>query len=320
MTGKKYLFLSSLTVKRYLFSLVLMLSMLQVTAQTNQGLKAPLTFFIANDLGRNGYHKQKPIAELMGEMADTVGPECIIAAGDIHHFMGVESTQDPLWLSNYEQVYSHPELMIPWLPVCGNHEYRGNTQAVLDYSNISRRWQMPAKYYTRTYEKKGTSVRLVWLDTTPLIQRYRHDPVTYPDACKEDAQKQLAWLDSVLTVAREQWVVVIGHHPIYAETNKSQEEQTDMQQTVGKVLGRHKVDMYVCGHIHNFQHIRKAGSDIDYVVNSSPSLARKVKPIDGTQFCSPDEGFSVLSVGKNALKLSMINYEGKVIYQIVKGK
>ena len=38
---------------------------------------------MANDLGRNGYYDQKPIAELMGEMADVIGPECVFAAGDV---------------------------------------------------------------------------------------------------------------------------------------------------------------------------------------------------------------------------------------------
>lgn len=301
---------------KHFFTLTLTLLSLQLMAQNYEGLKAPLTFFIANDLGRNGYYQQKPVAELMGSVADVVGPECVIAAGDVHHFMGVESTSDPLWMTNFELVYSHPELMIPWLPICGNHEYRGNTQAVLDYSGVSRRWQMSEKYYTRTYEKKGTSVRIVWLDTTPLIQRYRIDPETYPDAHRENAERQLAWLDSTLTVAKEQWMVVIGHHPIYAETNKPLEEQTDMQRTVGEILRRHKVDMYVCGHIHNFQHIRRADSSIDYVVNSSASLARKVKPTEGTQFCSAEEGFAVLSVSRDALVLSLIDDEGRVIYQI----
>lgn len=299
-----------------LFTLVFSLFTQLLSAQSIQDLKAPLTFFIANDLGRNGYYQQKKIAELMGEMAETVGPECIIAAGDIHHFSGVESVYDPLWLTNYEQVYSHPELMIPWLPICGNHEYRGNTQAVLDYSKISRRWRIEEKYYSRAYQKKGTSIRLIWLDTTPLIQRYRMDPVTYPDAYKEDADKQLAWLDSTLNAAKEQWVVVIGHHPLYAQTDKPIEERTDLQKTVGEVLKKHHVDMYVCGHIHNFQHIRMAGDNIDYLVNSSASLSRPVKPMEGTQFCSPDEGFAVLSVNKKALTLSLINYEGKIIYQI----
>ena len=46
---------------------------LNVCAQTPQdwkGLEKQLNFYMANDLGRNGYYDQKPIAELMGEMAD----------------------------------------------------------------------------------------------------------------------------------------------------------------------------------------------------------------------------------------------------------
>ena len=125
-------------------------------------------FYIANDLGRNGYYDQKPIAELMGVMAEEVGPECVIAAGDIHHFEGVISVQDPLWMTNYELIYAHPELMIAWYPICGNHEYRGATQAVVDYSRVSRRWEMPGRYYTKSFNEEGTTVRIVWIDTTPL--------------------------------------------------------------------------------------------------------------------------------------------------------
>lgn len=32
--------------------------------------------------------------------------------------------------------------MLEWYPILGNHEYRGNTQAVIDYSKVSRRWVM----------------------------------------------------------------------------------------------------------------------------------------------------------------------------------
>ena len=50
---------------------------LNVCAQTPQdwkGLEKQLNFYMANDLGRNGYYDQKPIAELMGEMADVLVP------------------------------------------------------------------------------------------------------------------------------------------------------------------------------------------------------------------------------------------------------
>lgn len=152
-----------------------------------QQLKGDVTLYMTNDMGRNGYYDQKPIAELMGEMADVVDPECVFAAGDIHHFNGVASLQDPLWMTNYELIYSHPDLMLDWFPVCGNHEYRGNTQAFMDYGKVSRRWMMPARYYTKVFKHANTSVRIVMLDTTPLIDSYRKNSSVYPDACKQDA-------------------------------------------------------------------------------------------------------------------------------------
>lgn len=223
------------------------------TPEVWSSLKKDANFFMANDLGKNGYYDQKKTAELMGVMAEEIGPECVIAAGDVHHFSGVQSVEDPLWMTNYELIYSHPELMIDWLPILGNHEYRGNTQAIIDYSNISRRWNMPGRYYTKVYEEDGTSVRFIMIDTTPLMNKYREENKKYPDACKQDNEPQLQWLDSFLNEAKEDWVIVVRHHPIYAETSKEDSERMDMQNNVDRILRKHKnVAMYLCGHIHNF--------------------------------------------------------------------
>ncbi len=307
--------------QKSLLLLVCVMAALSAIAQNPEAwkqLEKSVNFYVANDLGRNGYYDQKPIAELMGTMAETVGIECVAAIGDIHHFEGVASVNDPLWMTNYELIYSHPELMLDWYPVLGNHEYRGNTQAVLDYGKVSRRWAMPARYYTRVIEDKGVSVRLVFLDTTPMIDKYRQVTDKYPDAAGQDYQAQLAWADSVLTAAKEDWVIVMGHHPIYADTGKDTSERADMQARLNTVLQRHKnVAMYICGHIHNFQHIRQEGCDIDYVVNTSGSLSRpKVKAVEGTRFCSGIPGFSLVSADKDALWLYLIDKEGKVAYTI----
>ena len=286
-----------------------------------ESLKGTVNLFLANDLGRNGYYDQKPIASLMGEMAEVVGPEAILALGDVHHFNGVASVNDPLWRTNYEDIYSHPELMIDWFPVLGNHEYRGNTQAVMDYSMVSRRWMSGERYYSRTFVKKGVSVRVVFLDTTPLIGRYQKENDEYPDACQQDVDGQLRWFEKTLTEATDDWVIVVGHHPIYAETSKNKEERDDMQARLLPILKSHKnVSLYVCGHIHNFQHIKMQGDDIDYVVNSAGALARKVKATEGTVFCSPEPGFSVLSATKSALSLFMIDKNGQVLHEVKKVK
>ncbi len=283
-------------------------------------LKGELNFYVTNDMGRNGYYEQKPIAELMGRMAEEIGPECVFAVGDIHHFEGVRSVQDPLWTTNFENIYTHPELMIPWYPVLGNHEYRGSTQAVIDYADISRRWEMPARYYSKVFNEKGTSIRFILLDTSPLISKYRNDSIKYPDACKQNLQEQIDWLENELKKAKENWIVVMGHHPIYAQTPKNESERKDMQKLVDPILRKYNVDMYICGHIHNFQHIRKNGSDIDYIVNSAAALSRKVSETEGTRFCSPEPGYSVITLNQNELKLSMIDKKGTVIYTINRTK
>ena len=195
---------------------------------------------------------------------------------------------------------------------------------------------MPGRYYSLVFNEKGVSVRFVMIDTTPLIGKYRRDTEDYPDAVRQDEAEQLHWLDSTLTAAREQWVVVIGHHPIYAETGKDTEERADMLAKVDPILRRHHVDslrrrgieihefdhvdVYACGHIHNFQHLRVPGSDIDYVVNSAAALSRKVKEVEGTRFCSPETGFSLIAATDSTLNLHFINKEGRAIYAVKRRK
>ena len=289
----------------------------QAQPRTWKQIEKPLNFFLVNDLGRNGYYEQKPIAETLGEIAETIDIEFVVAAGDVHHFEGVRSVDDPLWMTNYELIYTHPDLMMPWYAICGNHEYRGNTQAVIDYSSKSARWNVPSRYYTFVKEEDGVRIRIVMIDTCPLIDKYREDVEKYGDASMQDKDAQLAWLDGVLSEASEEWVIVVGHHPVYADTDKNESERTDLQASIDKIMRKHgNVDMYICGHIHNFQHIRAKDSGIEYVVNSSGSLSRDVKPVEGTVFCSPKEGFSLITVDGDSLNLHMMDKKGRILHTV----
>ncbi len=311
---------------RILFLSLILLFTTGISAQDNinnhKELDDRFNFIIATDLGRNGYYDQKPVAAKMGEVAENIGIEFFISSGDTHHYEGVESVKDPLWTTNYELVYSHPELQVEWYPVLGNHEYSGNTQAVIDYSKVSRRWCMPDRYYKKSFTTgEGESVLIVFIDTPPLIDKYRNETESYPDAAKQDMQKQLDWIDATLKSATEKWKIVVGHHPIHAETSKNDSERTDLQKRVDPILRKYSVDMYICGHIHNFQHIRTKNTNIDYVVNSSGSQSRKVKnPVEGTVFSSGETGFAVCSVSNNELKLYLINKEGNILHTVTRKK
>jgi hypothetical protein len=289
------------------------------TEQQTAGVFRDYNFIVANDLGRNGYYDQKSIAEQMGLYTEKEDIEFVAAVGDTHHFDGIASTSDPLWLTNFEWIYSHPGLMLDWYPALGNHEYRGNTQACLDYGKISRRWIMPGRYYTMVKEvDDSTTLRLVFIDTAPLIDKYRKDKESYPDAYKQSMEKQLHFIDSVLGASNETWTVVLGHHPVYAYTTKSDSERTDLQARLDPLLKKHEVDFYFAGHIHNFQHIKQEDSPVHYIVNSSGSLSRPVQKTTGTQFCSDLSGFTICSVSHSTFGVNFIDAKGKVIYSFEK--
>ncbi len=278
-------------------------------------------FYIGSDFGRNGYYDQKPIAEKMGEIAESVDIEFVAALGDIHHFDGITSVNDPLWMTNYELIYSHPELMIEWFAILGNHEWQGNTEAFFNYKEVSRRWRAQDHYYTQYYELEGgATLRLLYIDTAPLIDKYRNEEEKYSNVSSQSMEDQLKWIEDVLKDNNATWTVVMGHHPIYADTYKNPTERTDLQARLDPILRKYNVDAYICGHIHNFQHIKREDSDIEYIVNSSASLSRDVNPVEGTQFCSNKPGFSIFSASEEDLKIFFIDKNGKILNTVLRTK
>lgn len=284
-------------------------------------MKKDVNLYLVSDLGREGCHYQQLVASLMNDMAAKVKPMAIVATGDTHHGNGVKSTTDKHWTTNFTNIYSLPRLKsLDWYAAIGNHEYRGSTQALIDYSKVNPHWKMGGHHYTTVFKKGSTSIRLVVVDTTPMIERYRENE-KYPDAAEQDKEAQLQWLDDVLSKAKEDWVIVAGHHPIHADTKKNKVERTDMRNSVNEVLLCHSnVDIYLCGHIHSFQHLRDKESTIDYVVNTSGSESRSVRQTKRTVYCSGETGFSVLTANKKELTLYMVDKNGNILHTLQRHK
>jgi hypothetical protein len=94
-----------------------------------------------------------------------------------------------------------------------------------------------------------------------------------------------------------------------------------MREAVNSILREHSnVSMYICGHIHNFQHLREKECDIDYLVNSSASWSRDVKRTKHTVYCSDEPGFSIITVSKRRLSVHMIDKNGNLLHTVNKTK
>ena len=128
--------------------------------------------------------------------------DAVLTTGDNFYNNGVDNTSDSHWNRSFEDVFTGGCLLpITWYPSLGNHDARGNTQAQIDYSELSPRWSMPAMYYDFWLEQDSVSVHFIAVDTSPFVEHYHEDPsngdMEY-HVSNADTTHQLHWLDSVL--------------------------------------------------------------------------------------------------------------------------
>lgn len=286
-------------------------------------VKDALNFLAIGDWGRNGEYHQKPVANQMNIASKTLGTDFIISVGDNFYPDGVMSVQDPQWRQSFEDIYSQYDLNIPWFVALGNHDYYGNIQAQIDYSKISRRWNLPSNYYSRTValpENQG-DVLLLFIDTNPFVTKYyNYEGMTAENVKKQDKAAQLQWLNNQLTNKPKtvKWVIVVGHHPLYSGgVRKTAKETEDIRKVFEPIFQQHKVDAYLTGHEHDLQIIQPKGMHTVQFISGAGSSIRPAGEREGTIFSVSDGGFMSFSLTEKQLYIQLINGKGQVLYHTV---
>ncbi len=277
-------------------------------------------FLVVSDLGAFGGADQKKVAAAIGDAAYELGPNAIINLGDTFHFWGVQSTDDPGWNSNFEDIYTSPSLHNLWYCALGNHDYQGNTQALIDYTNKSRRWNLPARYYTKKFKRGDTTVEFIFIDTTPLLRRALTQPEIYPDASLQDNDAQMAWLRQALADADADWVVVAAHHPVYSSRPDNALQRADVSSFLEGILADRRPDIYLAGDVHCFEHTQRPGDSTDYVTCTSGSQAYPVEPGSNVVFADGSSGFMTMSFDKEQMTFTMLDSDGNILYEYSKTK
>ncbi len=266
-------------------------------------------FLVVGDWGRNGQGHTQDVADWMGVAANQVDAKFVISTGDNFYCCGVASTEDYQWISSFENVFRSHSLQIPWYVTLGNHDYQGNVQAQIDYGKKNQRWKMPNRYFT----KAMYDVRFVFIDTSPFIGSYYNQRENYPDLHQQDTARQLAWMDSVLTHAKERWKVVVGHHPIYSVGDHGSEP--DLQRMVEGKLGKHHVNIYFAGHDHSLQSLQSKGNKLYHLISGGGS---EHTPVTGAssmlRFAKGTTGFMIAAVHQQRFEIFFIDSSGKIIY------
>lgn len=270
-------------------------------------------FLVLGDWGRNGFFNQREVGEQMGRTGETIGSRFVISTGDNFYSSGVTGLADPKWRRSFEDIYTARILQRPWYVVLGNHDWQGNVQAQIDYSQRSNRWTMPARYFTlEAAVDDSTRALFVFLDTTPLADPDRD--YLYPASDTWDRGAQLRWLDSTLAVSDAAWKIVVGHHPIFVASAKYVDNPYLISDVL-PILERHDVQVYFAGHDHSLQHLKPESTPVHSFVSGAGSLTRAVDPDDpDALFALRVPGFMAVSMTARQMFVQAIDEHGHIYY------
>jgi tartrate-resistant acid phosphatase type 5 len=283
-----------------------------------QKTQKPLRFIAFGDWGRNGEDNQKEVAREMGVVAKKFKPEFIVSTGDNIYPNGVRSTRDYNWIASFENIYTDQSLQTDWYVVLGNHDYRGDPQAEIDYSSVDRRWNMPARYYSKIFfigEDSTNGVLLVFLDTTPFLSESYIGDKHHVQG--QDTAMQRIWLEKTLAEAPAniKWKFVFGHHPVYTGGGRMKAKETvEMKNLFKPIFEKYHVNAYICGHDHNLQYIKPPGFTHYFVTGAGAELAKTVVHPEGGIYARAINGFMNFSVYGEEMQVHLISLTGEKLF------
>jgi tartrate-resistant acid phosphatase type 5 len=268
----------------------------------------PLHFMALGDWGRNGEFDQAEVGKQMGEWARQNPNKFVISVGDNFYPQGVVSEHDPLWNFSFENIYTAHSLQCDWYPILGNHDYKADPDAQIRYSKVSRRWCMPARYYSKEVNLNAKDkVLFLMIDTDPMLFEEKKDYVA----------TQMDWINSTLANASAdvKWKIVVGHHPYYTVGPRIKNYDTlTVRKALTGVFEKHKVDVYLSGHDHSLQHLKPEGFTHQFISGAGSELTPVTAGVSYSKFAASEHGFMYFSINSNKLRVKAINYSGTVLY------
>jgi tartrate-resistant acid phosphatase type 5 len=233
-----------------------------------------LNFLIAGDWGGQDskpYTTADEIdtAKIMGDVATTVKASMAWMLGDNFYSYGIPSNEnDPRFKETFEDVFTaHSLADIPFWIVAGNHDWRGNVSAQVEYSHHSSRWTYPSYYYTQSWPVPGTSftLQVVMIDTVELCGSSDDldwclengisatDCVIQPTG-PEDVQvaaSQWQWINHTLVTSTADFLIVAGHYPVWSIAEHG--PTNCLVKELRPMLIDNTVNFFMNGHDHTFE-------------------------------------------------------------------
>lgn len=247
-----------------------------LTTAAAPGTPDGIRFVVLGDTGTGGAAQVAIARRMSAEPFDLM-----LFLGDIAYPDGTASQLETRFFAIYRDFLRY----VPAYPAMGNHERHTRKGAPYLEAFVLPE---PERYYSFDWG----DVHFVATDTT------------HRDAA------QLAWLDADLTKNKLPWVIVYGHHPMY--TNSLRGPQEGIRAAFGEIVSRHRVDLVVTGHEHQYERFRVSG--VNYIVSGGGG-GQLTRFFGGTLALKQATVHHFLSFAVTAKHLEMraIDIEGKEI-------
>ena len=240
----------------------------------------------------------------------------MLTGGD-NIYVQPKSADDPIWDQVFEQMYDPRVLNFPFYVTPGNHDYEhGKIPIELAYArqNPNSRWKFPSTYYRLDFPEGADNSA-----QRPLVT------VLMLDSCKDQMgsrnwEAQTEWLREQLQNPRNgTWLFCVAHHPLYS--NGDHGDNGVLQRTWGTLFAQHAVDMYICGHDHDLQHLELPGVQTSFILVGGGGATTRPMRIDRRgPFSKSTYGFADLNITPTTVTVKFIGPDGKVLHAFERTK
>ena len=216
---------------------------------------------------------QKAAAEGMGVTAAAIGATFTVALGDNFYTDGIHTDAgDGRFRDTFESVYSADALQHPWYIAVGNHDWRGNVTAQMEYAKRSDRWTYPDYWYAVTREFTASNgekmtFELLVIDTVLGFGHTEDHPFSVPQGPFDQraAGEQLSWLESRLAASTADFLWVGGHFPVYSACSHG--STPGMEDKIRPLLERYRATGSMAGHDHCQEYVEH--NSVAYVLTGT---------------------------------------------------
>lgn len=231
----------------------------------------------------NGSQEQRDVGNQMARSRATFPFDFVIMLGD--NMYGGQSPRD--FVNKFEQPYAALlKAGVKFQASLGNHDHPEN----VNYPHFNMNGQ---PYYSFV---RG-NVRFLALDTSRGMPR-----------------TQLAWIESTLRDAREEWKICYFHHPLYSNAARHGSD-VGTRVLLEPLFIKYGVDVVFSGHDHVYERI-KPQKGIYYFVSGAAGQLRRgnMRPDEETAaYFDQDQSFMLVEIAGSELYFQAISRTGKVV-------